>query len=190
MKISHQSLQDGLEERFSSPTWIPGCSQKRGMDPRICMKDETWSSRKITCSRQKDSLTEYVHKTHTGKKTHTHNNSVKWCSVMICVRVGNYFTTTAPQCLRLLCQKRFKTTPIPLQTGKILLKFYQGFSLDVLYYYFLTKNLPVLVCLDTSSQPTHGNLNKCSTTGLSTMSRLENSNKGGIQSETLFGRTC
>lgn len=58
-----------------------------------------------------------------------------------------------------------------------LVKFDKGFkTLDVLYY-FLTKNLPVLVCLDTSSQTKHGNLNKCSPNGLSIMSRLENSNK-------------
>ena len=35
-------------------TCIPGCSQNNGMDPRICMKDETLSSRKITCLQQKE----------------------------------------------------------------------------------------------------------------------------------------
>lgn len=30
-------------------TWRPGCSQNRGIDPRIWRKDDTLSSRKIAC---------------------------------------------------------------------------------------------------------------------------------------------
>lgn len=55
MKISHK--KKALEKRFRSTTWIPGCSQNRGMDPRICMKAETWSSRKITCSKKEKKTT-------------------------------------------------------------------------------------------------------------------------------------
>ena len=34
-------------------TLMPGCSQKRGMEPRIWMNDTTWSSRNTTCTGNK-----------------------------------------------------------------------------------------------------------------------------------------
>lgn len=37
-------------------TCIPGCSQNNGIDPRIWMKDETLSSRKITCGQHKQTI--------------------------------------------------------------------------------------------------------------------------------------
>lgn len=57
---NHDSRLSFIGEFLVSITWIPGCSQKRGMDPRICMKDETLSSRKITCWKPEESLVKFI----------------------------------------------------------------------------------------------------------------------------------
>lgn len=35
-------------------TWMPGCSQNSGIEPRIWMNEDTLSSRKMTWQREKE----------------------------------------------------------------------------------------------------------------------------------------